>query len=120
MKISDVIQFIRANDIDHENWSDEELAVGINNCIHSAGFGYVKDASGNLKGIYMGKWKDEITFEVFCIVGRGAMIELLKQFKRRFPHCKHITGMRHVHEKGKIGVYSKELRFKQFDVGVNI
>lgn len=116
MRISDVIKFIRENDIDHESWSDEELAVGINNCIHQRGFGYVLDTEGNLKGIYMGKWKDDVTFELFCLVGRGGLKDMLRQFRQRFPQCQKITGMRHVHQKGEVGKYSKELKHKEFEL----
>lgn len=113
-KISEVIKFIRENDIDHEGWTDNELAVGINNAIQGDGFDYVTDDFGNLRGIYMGKWIDQSTFHIFCLVGRNAMKELLKKFKTKHTHPVKFVGDRHVHERGTVGKYSKQLKYREY------
>ena len=117
IKLKDVVAFIRANDIDHEHWTDNELALGVNNCIQDNGFGYVTHPDGSLKGFYMGKWTDGETFEVAAIVGRGAFKELVQQFKRNFPQCSKVVGLRHVHEKGKVGKYSSNMKYKEYQLG---
>lgn len=109
MKMKDVIKFIRENDIDHEHWSDQELAQGIINAISGEAFGYVCNDDGTIKGIYMGKWLEPFTtFQIIVIVGKGAFRDLLKLFRTRFPLCKKFTGYRHTHsvngkyENGKV------------------
>lgn len=115
-EVKDAIKFIRENDIDHEPWTDAQIANLILTAIQRNGFGYVLNSEGNIRGLYIGHWEDSETFNIVCLVGRGAMKDLLRQFKLQHPQIKKFTGKRHIHEQGTVGKYSKNLEFRNYEI----
>ena len=115
MKIAEIVKFIRENDIDHEKWTDSELAIGIHNAITGKAFGCVKNEDGSIRGMYLGKWVEPYTnFQVIAIIGRGAFKDLLKMFRKEFPECKKFVGYRHVHSQSNGKYVNGLVKFKEY------
>ena len=84
MKVKDAIDFIRANDVDHEHLSDEHLTLMIHGAMNHHAFDYVTDEQNKLVGLYIGRWERPYTeFRVLLFVGRGSFKTLFTRFKQQ-------------------------------------
>jgi hypothetical protein len=94
MKIDDAVKFIRAQGV--QEMDDDQLVLLIKRCISNHGFGWTQNTDGTIRALYLGKWVKPFTvFKVYLLLGRGGMLGLMKEFKKKFPLLETVITGRH-------------------------
>lgn len=102
MKVSDAIDFIRKYKV-LERWTDEEIALALNDSLNRNSLVYAEDKNG-IYGLIFGKIdpvREKI--HIICAIAPGKLQLALRYFKSKFPNYKLS-----MYRKGKY----KELIFK--------
>lgn len=93
--IQDAIDFLRIHDV-LKDWSNEQIAVGINRAIDTCCCTFSADSHGNIDGLVFGRWiiPGEHIF-VIAAAGKGKLKQFFSYLRSTFPDCHKISAMRY-------------------------
>jgi hypothetical protein len=95
MNIQECINLIRSNGLLNE-WTDMQIAVGINRAIDTCCFTFSTDSSGKIDGLVFGRWivPAEHIF-VIAAIGKGKLRSYFSFLRSHFPQCNKISALRY-------------------------